>query len=85
MLESLHRSIIGDKLYPFVESIDYNGFLSNGGTSQLWEECINALYDGFPGYTGEGDYNKYLDKQSKFLNDKYRAFDAKNSPVEVVE
>ena len=75
MIKHLQIDIVGDKLYPFVEAVDYPGFLEAGGTPEQWESCINALYDGFPGFDGKESYTKYLDDQSRFLIDKYKAFD----------
>jgi len=44
-LADRERAIVGDKLYPFVESIDYQGFLEAGGTPELWQDTINCNDD----------------------------------------
>ena len=75
MLKALQIELVGAELYRFVEDVNYDAFLIAGGTPEQWESCINALYDGFPGFDGKESYTKYLDDQSRFLIDKYKAFD----------
>ena len=85
MLRALHIEVVGSELIQFVDKIDYTGFLASGGTPEQWERCINALFEGFPGYDGKQNYNQYLREQADFLDLKYRVFDAKNTSGEVVE
>jgi len=79
MLKALQIELVGAELYRFVEDVNYDAFLIAGGTPEQWESCINALYDGFPGFDGKTSYLTYLDRQSRFLDTKYKLFDARRS------